>query len=496
MDGSEFIRALRTRTPDRSGHVAALALTAFARLDVALARASGYDGHLSKPVNPRELAGAIIELRRRRGYVETRRGLRLGGRLDARTPLPRTQRAPRPPASDRLSVFPRPRRLSHHGDDIRRFSFGGARLAPLPRAYQAESRRPDRLHRDRWDVLASPGAPPIEALVWGNLGIALASACAATINHVLDRRIDEQMARTRARPLPTGQLNEKQALAFAAVLGVAAMAILAFLVNLLTAALTFASLIGYAVVYTVWLKRATSQNIVIGGAAGAAPPVLGWAAVTNSVDPNALLLFLIIFVWTPPHFWALAIARRDEYARAGIPMLPVTHGVEHTRLHVLLYTLLLVARYTPAVSNANERLAVSRRRTGAQRGLRLLRAGDEDHGTQRASYARVPLLDHLPDVAFRGAPRRPLPADDPGPFFLTLLTPRKGLAAAARAAVFRCSGGRRAAGMADLRLARGGVAAAAGSLSGLSCASGSAFTGSKDSVGCGAGARECCVRSR
>jgi len=191
-------------------------------------------------------------------------------------------------------------------------------------------------------LLASPGMPPIDALVWGNLGIALASACAATINHVLDRRIDEQMARTRARPLPTGQLNEKQALAFAAVLGVAAMAILAFLVNLLTAVLTFASLIGYAVVYTVWLKRATSQNIVIGGAAGAAPPVLGWAAVTNSVDPNALLLFLIIFVWTPPHFWALAIARRDEYARAGIPMLPVTHGVEYTRLHVLLYTLLLV----------------------------------------------------------------------------------------------------------------------------------------------------------
>ena len=191
-------------------------------------------------------------------------------------------------------------------------------------------------------LLASPGMPPIEALVWGNLGIALASACAATINHVLDRRIDEQMARTRARPLPTGQLNEKQALAFAAVLGVAAMAILAFLVNLLTAVLTFASLIGYAVVYTVWLKRATSQNIVIGGAAGAAPPVLGWAAVTNSIDPNALLLFLIIFVWTPPHFWALAIARRDEYARAGIPMLPVTHGVEYTRLHVLLYTLLLV----------------------------------------------------------------------------------------------------------------------------------------------------------
>jgi heme o synthase len=190
-------------------------------------------------------------------------------------------------------------------------------------------------------LLASPGLPPLDALVWGNLGIALAAACAATINHVLDRRIDELMARTRARPLPTGDLTEGNALVFAAVLGVSSMAILAFLVNLLTAVLTFASLIGYAVVYTLWLKRATSQNIVIGGAAGAAPPVLGWAAVTNSVDPNALLLFLIIFIWTPPHFWALAIARRDEYARAGIPMLPVTHGLAYTRLQVLLYTVLL-----------------------------------------------------------------------------------------------------------------------------------------------------------
>jgi protoheme IX farnesyltransferase len=190
-------------------------------------------------------------------------------------------------------------------------------------------------------LLASPGLPPLAALVWGNLGIALAAACAATINHVLDRRIDEQMARTRARPLPTGALTERNALVFAAVLGVLSMALLAFLVNLLTAALTFLSLIGYAVVYTVWLKRATSQNIVIGGAAGAAPPVLGWAAVTNSVDPNALLLFLIIFIWTPPHFWALAITRRDEYARAGIPMLPVTHGLAYTRLQVLLYTVLL-----------------------------------------------------------------------------------------------------------------------------------------------------------
>jgi protoheme IX farnesyltransferase len=189
--------------------------------------------------------------------------------------------------------------------------------------------------------LASPGWPPLAALLWGNLGIGLAAACAATINHVLDRRIDEQMTRTRGRPLPTGSLTERQALIFAAVLGVTSMAILSFLVNRLTAVLTFASLIGYAVIYTLWLKRATSQNIVIGGAAGAAPPVLGWAAVTNTIDPNALLLFLIIFVWTPPHFWALAIARKDDYARAGIPMLPVTHGVEYTRLQVLLYTVLL-----------------------------------------------------------------------------------------------------------------------------------------------------------
>jgi len=190
-------------------------------------------------------------------------------------------------------------------------------------------------------LLASPGLPPLNALLWGNLGIALAAACAATINHVLDRRIDEQMTRTRGRPLPSGRLTERHALAFAAVLGVTSMALLAFLVNLLTALLTFLSLIGYAVVYTVWLKRATPQNIVIGGAAGAAPPVLGWTAVTDSIDPNALLLFLIIFVWTPPHFWALAIARRDEYARAGIPMLPVTHGIDYTRLQVLLYTVLL-----------------------------------------------------------------------------------------------------------------------------------------------------------
>jgi protoheme IX farnesyltransferase len=192
-------------------------------------------------------------------------------------------------------------------------------------------------------LLAVPGLPPWDAFFFGNLGVGLAAASAAVINHVLDERIDAQMSRTKRRPLPTGKLSARAALIFAALLCIASMAILSLLVNLLTAMLTFASLIGYAVIYTVWLKRATSQNIVIGGAAGAAPPILGWAAVTNSIDPNALLLFLIVFVWTPPHFWALAIARKDEYAKVGIPMLPVTHGVPFTRLQVVLYTLLLTA---------------------------------------------------------------------------------------------------------------------------------------------------------
>ena len=190
-------------------------------------------------------------------------------------------------------------------------------------------------------LLATPGMPPLDALIYGNIGIALAAGSAAAFNHVLDRRIDAYMARTRGRPLPSGTLSHPQAIVFATALGIASMLVLVLLVNTLTAVLTFASLIGYAVLYTVWLKRATPQNIVIGGAAGAAPPVLGWAAVTNTIDPHALLLFLIIFAWTPPHFWALAIARRNDYAKAGIPMLPVTHGVEFTRLHVLLYTVIL-----------------------------------------------------------------------------------------------------------------------------------------------------------
>src|SRR5471032_3032123 len=191
-------------------------------------------------------------------------------------------------------------------------------------------------------VLASPGWIPLNALILGSIGIAMASGSAAAFNHILDRRIDGQMNRTRRRPLPTGHLQEGHAIAFAVTLGLASMLVLWAGVNALTAALTFCSLIGYAIVYTLWLKRATPQNIVIGGAAGAAPPVLGWAAVTGHVEPQALLLFLIIFAWTPPHFWALAIARRDDYARVGIPMLPVTHGVPYTRLQIVLYTILLV----------------------------------------------------------------------------------------------------------------------------------------------------------
>src|SRR5687767_4682148 len=190
--------------------------------------------------------------------------------------------------------------------------------------------------------LAVPGMVPWDALIAGSLGIGLAAAAGAVVNQILDQRIDAQMARTRNRPLPGGRIGERDALAFAMGLGLSGLLVLVLFVNVLTAALTFLSLIGYAVVYTVYLKRATPQNIVIGGAAGAAPPVLGWTAVTGSVDPHSLLLFLIIFTWTPPHFWALAIARRDEYAKAGIPMLPVAYSNDFTRLHILLYTILLV----------------------------------------------------------------------------------------------------------------------------------------------------------
>jgi protoheme IX farnesyltransferase len=187
-----------------------------------------------------------------------------------------------------------------------------------------------------------PGMVPWDILLFGNLGIGMAASAAAAINHVLDAHEDAKMKRTSARPLPQGEISSRQAMVFACLLGALAMVVLAVLVNPLTAVLTFISLVGYAVVYTMYLKRATPQNIVIGGAAGAAPPILGWVAVTNTIDPHALLLFLIIFIWTPPHFWALAIHRREEYAKVDIPMLPVTHGVPFTRLQILLYTIMLL----------------------------------------------------------------------------------------------------------------------------------------------------------
>ncbi len=191
--------------------------------------------------------------------------------------------------------------------------------------------------------MAVPGMVPWDVLLYGNLGIGLCAASAAAVNHLVDRRIDLVMSRTKNRPMAQGRIKTLHASLFALVLGAVGMALLIVKINQLTAWLTLASLLGYAVVYTLWLKRATPQNIVIGGLAGAAPPLLGWTAVTGEIHGHALLLVLIIFAWTPPHFWALAIARKDEYAKVDIPMLPVTHGVKYTALQILLYTLILFA---------------------------------------------------------------------------------------------------------------------------------------------------------
>jgi len=190
--------------------------------------------------------------------------------------------------------------------------------------------------------MAVPGFVPWQPLVLGNLGIALCAGAAAAINHMVDERIDQQMSRTRSRPVATGKVSQRRAALFAAILAFLGIGVLVIWVNSLTAVLTVASLIGYAFVYTMFLKRATPQNIVIGGLAGAAPPLLGWTAVTGEVHGHALLLVLIIFAWTPPHFWALAIHRREEYAAVGIPMLPVTHGVKFTALHIFLYTVIMI----------------------------------------------------------------------------------------------------------------------------------------------------------
>ncbi|MDP2248433.1 MAG: heme o synthase [Nitrosomonadales bacterium] len=191
--------------------------------------------------------------------------------------------------------------------------------------------------------LATPNMVPLSLLVAATLGIGMASGAAAAFNCLIEQKIDAKMARTRGRPLPTGQVTSAQTVIFATLLGGAGLLILYFLVNPLTMWLTFATFLGYAVIYTIFLKPATPLNIVIGGASGAMPPILGWAAVNNVVSPESLILFLIIFAWTPPHFWALALYRRAEYAKVGMPMLPVTHGEEFTRLHILLYTIILFA---------------------------------------------------------------------------------------------------------------------------------------------------------
>ena len=191
-------------------------------------------------------------------------------------------------------------------------------------------------------LLSSDGAVPMTVLLFGNLGIALCAGSAAVVNHIVDRHVDDKMARTINRPLAQGRLRPQEAVIFSLTTGFLGMAVLLVFTNVLTAWLTLASLVGYAFVYTMFLKRATPQNIVIGGLAGAAPPLLGWTAVTGEIHHNALLLVLIIFAWTPPHFWALAVHRKEEYAKAEIPMLPVTHGEKYTKINILLYTLLLI----------------------------------------------------------------------------------------------------------------------------------------------------------
>lgn len=190
--------------------------------------------------------------------------------------------------------------------------------------------------------LATPGMVPIDVLVIGNIGIALVAGSAAALNHLVDSKIDADMARTKARPMAQGRVSNRQGAMFVAVTGLVGFGLLMVFINPLTAWLNFASWVGYGVIYTMYLKRATPQNIVIGGLFGAAPPLFGWTAVTNSLDGGGLLLVLIIFAWTPPHFWALAIERREEYKKVDVPMLPVTHGVQYTKLHIVLYTIIMI----------------------------------------------------------------------------------------------------------------------------------------------------------
>jgi heme o synthase len=241
-------------------------------------------------------------------------------------------------------------------------------------------------------LLSTPGMVPVQPLVFGLLGIGLASAAGAALNHIVDQRIDALMERTRNRPLPTGDLDIPHALVFALTLAGLSLLLLGSLVNPLTAILTFFSFIGYAVIYTVYLKRATPHNIVWGGLAGAMPPLLGWTAVTGDPGVPAFLLVLVIFVWTPPHFWALAIKRRAEYARAGIPMLPVTHGVAHTKLQILVYTLiLLTVSLMPFIAHVSGLLylagAVGLGTGFVYHALRLFRSEGDTHAMRTFGYS-------------------------------------------------------------------------------------------------------------
>ncbi len=265
-------------------------------------------------------------------------------------------------------------------------------------------------------LLSTPGALPLGTFLAATVGIALASASGAALNHWVDQRIDCIMERTKNRPLPQGELSSTSALIFALSLAAISMVIMFSFVNPLTAMLTLTSLIGYAVIYTMFLKRSTPQNIVLGGAAGAAPPLLGWAAMTGEVNAEALLLFLIIFVWTPPHFWALAIKRKDEYAKAGLPMLPVTHGIVFTKLHILLYTILLVCiTVMPFVIYMTGLIylagAVALGFGFLYHAIKLYKTGDSDHHAMKtfgysifylSALFGFLLLDHYARVLFRG----------------------------------------------------------------------------------------------
>jgi protoheme IX farnesyltransferase len=241
-------------------------------------------------------------------------------------------------------------------------------------------------------LLADTGFPSFQVLFYGLAGIGLAAASGAAINHWVDRRIDQMMSRTFNRPLPRGEISSRRALIFALTLGAIGLAMLVIKINILTAALTALSLIGYAVIYTMYLKHATPYNIVLGGAAGAAPPLLGWVAVTGYINTEALLLFLIIFIWTPPHFWALAIKRRKDYAKAGVPMLPVTHGIEYTKIQIVLYVgVLIIVTLIPGLIEMSGMIYL----TGALalgggflwHSIKLYRCETDEHAMQTFAYS-------------------------------------------------------------------------------------------------------------